>query len=299
MNDSPDSLQKDNRSGASELTGTVYSLYEDYIKGYTDKDILGLERSLKELGASVIAAQPMMAPVRRVVNLFSGQIGSMYGALSDAAEMQGFLLKYQQELKLNSSSMLRKTGSINSEIISPESVVTTYSRSGTLMSLFSAAAEKGIDFSVVLSEARPANEGIGFAKEIADLGIHVTLTVDILLPEFIAESDCLILGSDWISEEWFVNKIGSGLLVKTARELNVPIYIIAASDKYYPAKFFPKDPDERPAEEILTEAHEGISVVNRYFEKIPLTNDLIFVNEDGIATDIIHLVNSDIPAEAV
>ncbi len=92
----------------------------------------------------------------------------------------------------------------------------TYSRSGQVRDCLASARAAGLK-SVVLSEARPSCEGTLMAKELLGEGYEVTLTTDLALPSFLADVDVLVVGADADIGVFFVNKTGTGALMREAR----------------------------------------------------------------------------------
>jgi len=106
----------------------------------------------------------------------------------------------------------------------------TYSRSGQVGECLAAASAAGLR-RVLLSEARPAMEGILFAEELENAGFEVVLTADAALPSLLPEADALVVGADAVTGEGFVNKVGTGMLLREARRLGIPTVILAVSRK--------------------------------------------------------------------
>ncbi len=94
--------------------------------------------------------------------------------------------------------------------------VATYSRSGQVRECLAAGRAAGLK-SAVLSEARPAGEGVLMARELRGEGYEVALTADAALPAFLADVDALVVGADADAGDRFVNKTGTALLLREAR----------------------------------------------------------------------------------
>lgn len=155
--------------------------------------------------------------------------------------------------------------------------VVTLSRSGTV-----AETLRRTGRSVLVGESRPAREGVTTAEELAAAGLDVTLTTDAALPGRLREGDvsCVLFGADRIlSSSDVVNKVGSYPLAVAALANDVPVVVVATTDKI-------TDADE-PVSESGTSAdvYDGecaVTVSNPIFERIPA--DLIhgIATEDGL-----------------
>jgi len=283
MNKRPgEKISSDHRSGAAKLTSASISALSSYIRadqsGTTGEFIGNLESVVDE----IINAQPYMASVRRRV-ADAVRVCREFSEDSDSVDFLKKLTgKFLAEKTREQKTMLRDIGSIGKEVIGENQKILTYSASGSVMAVFKAAVDSGIPFSVILSESRPMREGVKFAKELASLHVKTTLVVDIHLPHFIAAANCMIIGADWISETQFSNKIGSHLLVERALTQNIPVYIVAATDKILAQMYYPLTVDKQPPGEILKTSSGFIDIRNRYFEAIPHDNRVKFITEQGI-----------------
>ncbi|WP_311170599.1 NUDIX domain-containing protein [Halobellus ordinarius] len=176
--------------------------------------------------------------------------------------------------------------------------VATLSRSGTIRE--SLAALSGTDeddpdsgdpgpspSALVVAESRPEGEGVGVAEWAArETDASVTLTTEAALPSALAthDVDAVLVGADSIAPTGdVVNKTGTRVLALAAREIGIPVYVVAAADKIRAATDGKSGRDSHPAETSPTDAvYDGdadIAVHAPTFEEIPA--DLI----DGVATD--------------
>lgn len=128
---------------------------------------------------------------------------------------------------------------------------------------------------VYLTEGRPHNEGILLARELADKGIDVKLSIDAAMEHFIKESDAIVIGSDAVFDCFFINKIGTSLVIKIAELYQKPVFVLALYEKRIKKEYekYYKILDE-PEDEILNIPNEKIRVFNRYFEKVYFTKNI-------------------------
>jgi len=156
----------------------------------------------------------------------------------------------------------------------------TYSNSGLVKKVLTAYRTK--IKRVILSEARPAREGIFMAEYLSGLGLKVTLCTDMLLPELMSKADCLLLGADSVGPDKFVNKIGTSLLLHQAKQLSIKRYVLCESLKFRQTNSYRVKNDQHPPNEIMTgNLNQNINLINRYFEIIP--NRLVnrFISDSG------------------
>jgi len=108
--------------------------------------------------------------------------------------------------------------------------VATYSRSGQVRECLAAARGAGLS-EVMVSECRPAGEGLILAGELRGEGFAVTLTTDASLLALLPSVQAVVVGADACFEEGFANKVGTAALLREARALGVPSVVLALPEK--------------------------------------------------------------------
>ncbi len=160
----------------------------------------------------------------------------------------------------------------------------THCHSSTVTSILKAARRKGKHFFIKNTETRPLYQGRKTAKELAKAGIPVEHYVDSAMLNAIEESDIILLGADAITEKGkVINKIGSGLIARTAKSMKKPVYICTDSWKYDPeTKDKAEQIEERDPKEIWERAPKGVRIHNYAFEVIPPETITGIISEYGI-----------------
>jgi methylthioribose-1-phosphate isomerase len=80
-----------------------------------------------------------------------------------------------------------------------------------------------------------------------------------------------------------VNKVGSYLLALACKELNIPLYALAGSEKIVgDERLFEFEKHERPGEEVWENVPKGVRVLNHQFELVPFNLLSGVVTEKGI-----------------
>lgn len=275
-------ISNDNISGASNLTSKSLSAISLFLQNSGSMPPDELLAGLEQLCVQIVNSQPFMASIRNICGSLLSEARNLLEHEQQSEKLCAGLKRRLLVKEDKARSMLRILGSIGSGLIKPNMRIMTYSGSGSVMSVLSAASESGVPFSVILSEARPMREGIQFAEKLSALNIPATVVTDIHLPGFMNEVDCLILGADWISETQFTNKTGSRILIEYATKQKIPVYIAASTDKILAQKYYPDKPDRQNPDEILKSVSKNITVINQYFEQIPLSDELTFITEEGL-----------------
>jgi hypothetical protein len=108
--------------------------------------------------------------------------------------------------------------------------VATYSRSGQVRECLAAARGAGLS-EVLISESRPAGEGVILAGELRGEGLAVTLTADAALFSLLPTVHAVVVGADACFDEGFVNKVGTAVLLRESRAAGVPTVVLALPEK--------------------------------------------------------------------
>lgn len=178
---------------------------------------------LEDLLASIVAEHPSMA-LR--INLARAVRDGMSRGREGAAEaLEGFLLGLVRSRLLAAArfaALVHEGGWTR---------VATYSRSGQVRECLAAARGAGLA-EVLVSEGRPAGEGVLLAGELRGEGLGVTLTTDASLFSLLPAVHAVVVGADACFEEGFVNKVGTAALLREARAAGIPTVVLALPEKH-------------------------------------------------------------------
>ena len=167
-------------------------------------------------------------------------------------------------------------------IIKNNSVILTHCHSTNVANALVYAHKKGKKFQAYVTESRPLYQGRKTAKELRKAGIPVTMFVDSAVNVALSgkkKADMVFIGADALLRRGIINKIGSGLLAKIARQEKVPFYIIADSWKFTKANV---PIEQRPLNEIWDRAPKNIKIKNPAFEFVPKKYITRIISELGI-----------------
>ncbi|MEO8456865.1 MAG: hypothetical protein ABI559_03530 [Chloroflexota bacterium] len=155
--------------------------------------------------------------------------------------------------------------------------IMTHSWSSTVIELLSRLKPER----VIVSEARPFNEGVRVAKELVRNGISTTLITEAQMALFVHEADTVVVGADTILPEGdFINKIGTRGLALAAKDAEVPFYSVAETLKVSaPSEPIPFSAQEGKAREICDEI--WLEVRNVYYEVTPARLVTAYITEQG------------------
>ena len=169
------------------------------------------------------------------------------------------------------------------KVIKNKEVIFTHCHSTNVVNALIYAKKKKKKFEVYNTETRPLYQGRKTARELRKSKIKVTMFVDSAVGVALSNKQGtkkvkkIFLGADALTKKGIVNKIGSGIIARIAKEEKIPVYIVADSWKFTKSKV-PRE--QRKLNEIWDSAPKNIKIKNPAFE---------FVNKKyitGIITEL-------------
>jgi ribose 1,5-bisphosphate isomerase len=238
--------------------GSLENLYED------------MDRAAVE----IMKVCPSFAPPINVLHILIGTLERDISEKVSVADSKKNIKKSQEELLDFIETALQKIANIGAELIKDGDSVFMFSMTSSVWKVLRKAKEQGKNFKVLVTEARPANEGLWTVDEMYKSGIPVEVSIDACLAELIARSDIAFAGVDSVSADGSVfNKAGTYLTALAAREFGVPFYFVTDSLKFDTATLlgFPFRSDPIHYHEVLGEKQysNGVSVTGKLFDTTP------------------------------
>ncbi|MBA7627296.1 Methylthioribose-1-phosphate isomerase [subsurface metagenome] len=173
------------------------------------------------------------------------------------------------------------------KLIKNKDVIFTHCHSTNVVNALIHAKKKGKKFEVYNTETRPLYQGRKTARELRKAGIKVTMFVDSALGVALSKeqgtkkADKIFLGADALLKKGIINKIGSEVIARIAKQERIPVYIIADSWKYSSKNV---KLEQRNFSEVWKKISEKshIKIKNPAFEFVPKKYIKAIVNEFGI-----------------
>lgn len=265
-----ENVRKDNVSGASEISRKAASAFVLFAQENRAKSGEEYFQHLLGLGADLVSAQPYMASIFNLANSILYSVEESL-ALNTPGELAELTKQKAEEFIQGSLSSVQLIAEKGETLVQDGSKVLTFSASGSILAILKKAKEKGRSFEVVVGESRPMLEGRVLAKFLGNARIPVTLIADAALGLFGRDADLCLVGADSVSEEVFVNKIGTFYLGLLSREHGIPLYVACERSKFIASDWrISPFVDGNPGE-ILDDELLNVKVENPYFEEVPLT----------------------------
>jgi translation initiation factor 2B subunit (eIF-2B alpha/beta/delta family) len=155
------------------------------------------------------------------------------------------------------------------KLIKKGDVIFTHCHSTNVVNALIYAKNKGKKFEIYNTETRPLFQGRKTARELRKAGIKVTMFVDSALGVALSKEQGtkkvtkVFLGADALLKKGIINKIGSEVIARIARQEKIPVYIIADSWKSTKKKV---PLENRKLNEVWAKAPKGIKMKNPAFE---------------------------------
>lgn len=170
------------------------------------------------------------------------------------------------------------------KLIKNGDIIFTHCHSTNVSNALIYAKKKGKKFEVYNTETRPLFQGRKTAKELKKAGIKVTMFVDSALGVALSgeqknkKPDKVFLGADALTKKGIINKIGSEVIAKLAKQEKIPVYIIADSWKFTKK---PVPREQRKLDEVWDKAPKQIKIKNPAFEFVDKKYIKGIVSEKG------------------
>lgn len=270
-------VRDDLLSGAAEVALRAITIFQNVMQN--EQDPVKLKTTLTDTALALVDAQPAMAPVFHLSNAVLLSVRSANTTEEIKNSCDAALTGFEKQLCESANVIADKVF----ELIPPGEVVFAYSFSSTVVSCLLNARAKGRFFRVACTEARPAFEGNKLASRLAKGGIEVMHSFDNAMGLLLPTCAAAFMGVDCVGRPGVVNKVGSWLLAIACKELGIPLYALAGTEKFVTdERLFEFERHERPAEEVWGDYPKGVRVLNRHFELIPFSHISGVVTEQGI-----------------
>ncbi|MCF7808696.1 MAG: hypothetical protein K9M49_05645 [Candidatus Marinimicrobia bacterium] len=144
---------------------------------------------------------------------------------------RSFTKKHIQDLKTLAALEKARVLDGTSKTLSAYTSFLTLSQSSLVTSFFEQRAEQEKIY-VVCSESLPGLEGRALTKTLNSKGVTTRCVQDWTLVEELANSEAVLFGADWVTDDFVVNKQGSREVVDRAIQDDKPVFFLAEAFKH-------------------------------------------------------------------
>ncbi len=272
-------IAEDLTSGAAELGLRAINIYRYLIENAQSKSISAIKGEIQDVSVKLVKGQPAMAPLFNLAN----DILNAAEPAKTFEELEAQCLKAADQFENRLCDSASRIAEATSKLVPWGETVFAYSFSSTVVSSLLNAKSQQKPFRVVCTESRPSMEGRKMAEMLARAGVEVTHTFDSAMGLLLPSCRVAFMGVDAVARPGIVNKVGSWLLAMACRELKIPIFALAGTEKFVTDDvLFSFEDHQRPGTEVWDKAPENVRVINRQFELIPFDWIAGLVTEEGI-----------------
>lgn len=171
------------------------------------------------------------------------------------------------------------------KLIKSGNVIFTHCHSTNVINSLLYAKNKKKNFEVYNTETRPLLQGRKTVRDLRKAKIKVTMFVDSAMGVALTKeqgtkkADMVFLGADALIKKGVINKIGSEVIARIAREEKIPVYIVADSWKFTKQKV---PSEQRKLNEIWNNAPKNVKIKNPAFEFIKSKYITGIITEHGL-----------------
>ena len=162
------------------------------------------------------------------------------------------------------------------------SSIATYSTSGTIRGCLEVLYDSNQQMKIYCAESRPKNEGALLARELSKKGIQTYLTTDASFFSQIEQYDVIVVGSDAITRNGVINKMGTYPLANLANTFDIPFYCVTSTNKLIPYGYSTPDQEQKDSHEIFSESGSHLNISNYYFDTTPIHLFSGYITELGL-----------------
>lgn len=217
-----DAAAGDSRTGATELVLRVADALAAWGRAHPD----AAPHEAEDVVRRLIRLRPSMGPFLRLADAAAGTLDTCTDA-GPAEAIASAAAAFADETRTSTDRIVEHV------LASPpeESRLATYSAGSTIRAVVLALHRAGRPVSVLLSEARPAGEGIVLAEELAGAGVPIRLVSDAALPGALEGTPALWLGADALIPGGLVHKVGTAPLARAARQVGTRVVVLTGRAK--------------------------------------------------------------------
>ena len=266
-------VHTDDIGGAADTAIEVIQAMAELVKDSRADSAQALSTEALEAATDIMRVMPSLAPP---INALHRYLGAMEIALENdpsVQDMKAALGKASEDFYAWAESALSNVAQYGAEKIKDGDTVFTYSMSSTVWRIFKTAKEQGKNFNVIVTESRPANEGLWTIDEMLKYDVPVSVSIDANVGELVPECDSVMVGVDAVSSNGdLLCKVGTYPTALVAKAPAVPFYAAADSLKFDPTTLIglPWKAEFIHRHEVIGDKYpESVKVIGSVFDVTP------------------------------
>lgn len=268
--------------GAGRIARAAATALRDFALQYKGNDADTFKIQLEGAAAKLTNTRPTAVSLANAITFTLKNINDLH----DVDSIKQKIAESADNFIRSSREAVQKIAELGSTLIPENGVVLTHCNSSAVVAILVQAHKAGKKITVYARETRPWLQGRITVKELAQVGVTVTLIVDAAAAFVLKNVDAVMVGADTIEANGnVVNKIGTSGLAVLAKEFKVPFYVCAETYKFAPPSHSGQKTiiEERAVDEIIDPQElPGVKIFNPVFDVTPAKYIQNIICEEGI-----------------
>jgi translation initiation factor 2B subunit (eIF-2B alpha/beta/delta family) len=276
-------ILNDNTSGSFSLAMNTLKIFSEYLDKEEQTETL-IETVFEELhfaSKNLIKHQSNMVLLRKSCNTLIAFFKRAQKSEKSKPELFALLQDKIKQIREEYKKNIEIIALSGSKIIANFNKILTYSNSTVVKHIFEKADFQKRKFEVFCLKSDPPGEGTKLAETLNEQGIKTTIVADSQAGIVMNDMNLVVVGADRLYETGFVNKSGTLALCLLAKQFNIPVYLAVETTKILKESERSIKEIERDIKEVY-DSSGNISVINSYYEKIPLNLIHKVISEQGV-----------------
>jgi len=205
---------------------------------------------------AVLTVLPSFAPPLNALHRVMRQVEDSRASGASVDEMRTQLLTTVEQFLQFVETALQSVARYGAELLKDGDTLFMYSMSSSVWRIIKAAHDQGKRLRVLVTESRPANEGLWTVERMIEYGSPVEVSIDAMIGVLIPQSDLVMVGADSIAATGeSLCKVGTYPTALVAKAHGKPFYIAADTLKFDTTTLLglPFRVDPVPRHEVLAE----------------------------------------------
>jgi len=278
-------MRADIIGGAADAAKETADAIAAMVKDSTAETVPALAQEIETSVYAMLGVLPSLAPPINVLHKLMKQVDLAKEQGSNVKQLQEAIAEEVDRFQAWAENALDKVAQYGAEKINDGDTVFMYSMSSTVWRVLKRAKDQGKTIQVIVTESRPANEGLWTVDKMVEYGIQVTVGIDAAIGILIPDADMVMVGADVVGATGeALCKVGTYPAALVAKAHGVPFYIAADTLKFDMNTLLglPFRIDHASREEILTpDAPIEALVYSPHFDVTPPELITAIITERG------------------
>ncbi|KAI8051531.1 hypothetical protein BDF22DRAFT_691183 [Syncephalis plumigaleata] len=182
---------------------------------------------------TLLRSQPESLPLEAGCALFKQFFAVTTEHIQDLEKGKQLLLERGCRFVNKASACRQVIAKLGARFIQDDMTILVHSYSRVVLELIRHAAQLGVNFRVLVTEARPTCSGVVTARALQELGVPYQLVADAAVASAMEEVDLVLLGGEAVTENGgLVSQIGTYQVALGAKAAGKLCYAVAESYKF-------------------------------------------------------------------